>query len=201
MELLNQKIILRDFMEADIEDMIHWETVETEWQLWDAPWEYNENMLKFNPEAYREKALGSLKKLNNKDSMRRGFQICVNDEGKKHIGWCNSYEISDNFEYTHQGGHCTIGIAIPDLDARHKGYATAAWDLFLYYLLDNGIKEIYTQTWSGNVRVIGLIHKVGFEECNRIINCRNVRGQNFDALTFKLNLVKFRALHEALRLS
>ncbi len=23
---------------ADIEDRIYWETVETEWQLWDAPW-------------------------------------------------------------------------------------------------------------------------------------------------------------------
>lgn len=33
-------IILRDFKESDIEKKIYWKTVETEWQLWDGPWEH-----------------------------------------------------------------------------------------------------------------------------------------------------------------
>lgn len=37
---MNDKVILRDFKEGDIEKRIYWETSETEWQLWDAPWEY-----------------------------------------------------------------------------------------------------------------------------------------------------------------
>lgn len=40
MILMNDKVILRDFKEGDIEKRIYWETSETEWQLWDAPQEY-----------------------------------------------------------------------------------------------------------------------------------------------------------------
>ena len=35
-----QGILLRDMVESDIADYLRWETVETEWQLWDAPWMY-----------------------------------------------------------------------------------------------------------------------------------------------------------------
>jgi hypothetical protein len=34
------EVILRDFIQSDIEKRICWETEQTEWQLWDAPWEY-----------------------------------------------------------------------------------------------------------------------------------------------------------------
>ena len=32
-------LILRDFQESDIENRIEWDTKDTEWQDWDAPWE------------------------------------------------------------------------------------------------------------------------------------------------------------------
>ena len=38
--IITEDIILRDFIDTDIERRIYWEKVETEWQLWDAPWEY-----------------------------------------------------------------------------------------------------------------------------------------------------------------
>lgn len=63
--------------------------------------------------------------------------------------------------------------------------------LLIDYLRSNGVKDIYTQTWSGNLRVIGLATKIGFEECNRNLNERFVRGASYDGLTFKLNIIKF----------
>jgi RimJ/RimL family protein N-acetyltransferase len=196
-EIKNNKVILRDFIEADIEDEIYWETVETEWQLWDAPWEYDEGEI-FNPEEYRRKRLQWLEKEKEKDSnrVRWRFQICINDESRRHIGWCNSYNIDDNYEYVRGTGHCTIGINIPDMASRGKGYATAAWDLFIQYLLSNGVEAIYTQTWSGNERVLGLINKLGFEECGRKHNIRAVRGKLYDGLTFKLNMENYKRLRE-----
>ncbi|HAW71111.1 MAG TPA: hypothetical protein DCX37_08030, partial [Firmicutes bacterium] len=95
-------------------------------------------------------------------------------------------------------GHCTIGVDIPDLSARRKGYATAAWDLFIQYMISNGIKDIYTQTWSGNERVLGLMKKIGFEECNRIHGIRTVRGQCYDGLTFKLKWEKYKAFRASI---
>lgn len=37
----DSKVILRDFIESDIEKRISWETKHTEWKLWDAPWEFD----------------------------------------------------------------------------------------------------------------------------------------------------------------
>lgn len=189
MEIKNDKVILRDFIEADIEDKIYWETVEREWQLWDAPWENDEEV--FDKEKYRSERLEWLAKEKDENRMRYGFQICINDESQKHIGWCNVYHIDDNYKYIKGNGNCTIGIGIPDLSSRRKGYATYSWDLLIQYLLNNGIDEIYTQTWSGNNRVIGLMEKFGFEECNREYKIRIVRGQLYDGLTYKLNKKKY----------
>lgn len=190
MELIGDKVILRDFEESDINDVIRWETLETEWQLWDAPWE-NEAGNAFDAEKYRKDKLNQLEQKENENRIRRSFQICVNDEGRKHIGWCNSYNIDGHFEYTRERGFCTIGVDIPDLSARHRGYATAAWKLFIDYLSSNGFEDIYTQTWSGNERVLGLISKIGFEECQRKTGIRTVRGKSYDGLTFKLNWKKY----------
>ncbi|KAB3529505.1 GNAT family N-acetyltransferase [Alkaliphilus pronyensis] len=194
MVIKNDKVILRDFIESDIEDRIYWETVETEWQLWDAPWENDEES--FDLDSYRKERLEWLTKEKDENRTRWEFQICVNDESRKHIGWCNAYKIDDNFKYTNQDGHCTIGIDIPDLSLRRKGYATASWDLFIQYLSSQGVKDMYTQTWSGNERVIGLIKKVGFEECNREYGFRTARGQLYDGLTFKLNWEEYNDFHQ-----
>ena len=197
MEIKNCKVVLRDFIESDIDDRIYWETVETEWQLWDAPWEYNEGEM-FDTIGYRIERLAWLAKEKKKDEnrMRWSFQICINDESRKHIGWMNTYHIDDNYRFTRGEGHCAIGIDIPDMSSRRKGYATASWDLFIEYLLSNGVKDIYTQTWSGNVRVIGLMNKLGFEECNRVKGYRMIRGQLYDGLTFKLNKEKYNDFHK-----
>ena len=39
MEFKFRNVVLRDMGEADIEDEIRWNTVETQWAQWDAPWE------------------------------------------------------------------------------------------------------------------------------------------------------------------
>lgn len=192
MEIRNGKVILRDFVDTDIEDKIHWETVETEWQLWDAPWEYEQDEKPFDPEQYRSKMLERLSREKDEGRLRSGFQICIDNPDRTHIGWCNAYRIDDHYNYTKDGRYCAIGIDIPPLNARRCGYATAAWKLFIEYLISNGMDQIYTQTWSGNQGLIGLANELGFEECHREPGFRRVRGKRYDALTFRLNTDKFR---------
>lgn len=195
MKIIGQRVILRDPIKKDIEDRIRWETEETEWLDWDAPWEL-ENGEPFDPEEYRNLMNKKLSKPKNPNEIRYGFQICINNRTMKHIGWVNSYFIDDNYCYTANNGKLAIGIDIPDLNARRKGYATEAWCLFIRYLLDKGFEEIYTQTWSGNTRVIGLINKVGFVECDRKKNYHMVKGKLYDALTFKLDIGKFNEFYK-----
>jgi RimJ/RimL family protein N-acetyltransferase len=194
LELKNDLIILRDFIQSDIEDRIYWETVENEWQQWDAPWEYEgketEELTK-DLERYKDKMQLWAAQQKEESDLRTGFQICINDDSKKYIGWCNSYNMDENFEFTQSKGRCAIGINIPVMTARGKGYATSAMTLFIHYLIKKGKNEIYTQTWSGNQRMIGLANKLGFEECLRKTNTWEVSGQLYDDLTFKLNMKNF----------
>lgn len=75
-------VVLRDFIEADIEDYVRWETVETEWKLWDAPWEHEGETDEAGAAALDEdvawmrahaREMASLRD----DAPRRRFEICV----------------------------------------------------------------------------------------------------------------------------
>ena len=194
MELKNNLVILRDFIKSDIENRVYWETVENEWQLWDAPWEYEgkeKDELIRDLEEYKTKMLLLVAEQKDENDLRTGFQICINDDTKTYIGWCNSYNINENFEIIQTKGHCAIGINIPAMIARGKGFATSAMVLFIHYLMKNEVSEIYTQTWSGNKQMVGLATKIGFEECMRKSNIYELHGKLYDDLTFRLNIRKF----------
>lgn len=53
------------------------------------------------------------------------------------------------------------------------------------YYFDSGIRELYTQTWSGNARMIRCAEKLGFGVCKRNIGTREVNGLKYDGLTFR----------------
>lgn len=50
----------------------------------------------------------------------------------------------------------------------------------------NGADELYTQTWSGNVRMLRCAEKLGFVECNRNVATRQLDGKTYDGLTVRL---------------
>lgn len=192
-----QNIILRDFHESDIEKRIYWETEETEWQLWDAPWETDVTA------EEKEAALcdyvdtmhtwAERSRHAAEEEKRYAFQIAINDSEQTYIGWVSSYDIDDDYNYTEEEGHLAIGIDIPERSARGKGYACQALCAFIDYLFEHGETELYTQTWSGNERMIHIALKIGFEECCRKAGIRFVRGKTYDALTFRLNREKYRS--------
>ena len=79
-----------------------------------------------------------------------------------------------------------IGICICELDVWGHGIGTNALRAFMNYYFENGVPELYTQTWSGNTRMIRCGTKLGFKECNRYVGKREVEGKIYDALTFRL---------------
>ena len=173
MQLKNDNITLRYIQESDIKNYIDWTTVETEWQNWDAPWEQDENNDHF---LNWQKEL--IKKEPNDDKLE------IEAPTSEHIGWVSSYYVDKDKE------KLAIGIDIPPLNARGKGYGKAALILFMKHLFET--REIlYTQTWAGNLRMIGLAEKLGFIEVRRIKDLREVNGKKYDALTFAITKDEF----------
>ena len=194
MKIEYKDIILRDMTEEDIEDYIRWNTVETDWANWDAPWESLPDLLTFNPEEYRKKELEKLAK--PKDKIRWGFEI--ETPSGEHIGAVSSYMMNENFEWIPakdikpgDKAFRAVGISICESSFCEKGLGTKALAAFINYYFENGEEEIFTQTWSGNIRMIKCAEKLGFEECRRKKDLRLVRGEHYDGLTFRLGKEKF----------
>lgn len=195
MEISYKDIVLRDYRETDIEDDIRWNTVETQWALWDAPWETEEDLASFDPQKFREEELEKLKKLS--EGLRWSLELDTADG--VHIGGVNAYLIDEHFQWVResdlkqgQKSFPALGIEINESSYWNKGFGTRALAAYIRYFLDNGREELYLQTWSGNFRMLRCAEKLGFIECNRAVGLRHVRGEVYDGLTFKLDVEKFR---------
>jgi RimJ/RimL family protein N-acetyltransferase len=173
MDIHGEKVLLRDMRAEDTADYVHWNTVEKEWQQeWDAPWEYTEESL----ETVTAWAAKMVTKNLAPPEIRSRFEICLLDG--EHIGWVSSYFMDDDKD------KLAIGIDIPPVIHRGKGYGREAWELFIRYLRGKGINDIYTQTWSGNTKMIKMAESTGFKEIRRLKGHRFFRGRVYDALTF-----------------
>lgn len=193
MEIKYRDIVLRDMTESDIDDEIRWNTVETEWALWDAPWEMEVELPKFDPEAFRREQLENLQK--PKDDLRWHFEL---DTAGCHIGSVNSYLIDENWEWIRlrdvkpgQKTYRTLGIEINESRYWSRGLGRQALTAFARYYLEKGYPDLCLQTWSGNVRMIKCAEKLGFTECSREAGIRQVRDGIYDGLTFRLDLDRF----------
>lgn len=173
-----EKIKLKKFEEKDLKKIKEWYTDITEWKLWDAPWEeveYNEEKQRI----YRRQRTENLPCFE--------YEIIYD---KKHIGWISAYYMTDDFKYNgiKKTNNIAIGIDIPDENMRGKGIGVKALKEYLRYFKKLGYLKIYTQTWSGNTRMVHVAEKVGFKEINRFKEIRNVNGKKYDALTFVIDL-------------
>ena len=198
MEIKHKNIILRDMRESDIDDEIRWNTVQTEWALWDAPWETEEELRDFDPEQHRKKELEWLAK--PKPDHRRSLEIDTADG--VHIGAVNCYCIDEDHNWMEKApqdeeerrrARWAVGIEICEPAYWNGGWGAQALAAFVRYHLDGGYVDLYTQTWSGNFRMVALAEKLGFRECRRKVGIRQVRGGTYDGLTFRLDRDAFEA--------
>ncbi len=185
MKIEFENIVLRDMIEADIEDYVRWFTTQTEWSDWDAPWEPIESDEETERNSWRE--YYEAVKNRPDDARRWKFEIEWNGQ---HIGWVSAYYIDDRFEWVGkvedgQTVHLALGIDICESDVRGRGIGTNALRAFMNYYFAQGYSELYTQTWSGNTRMLRCAEKLGFVECDRDVGIREVGGQKYDGLTFK----------------
>ncbi len=196
MEIRYKDIVLRDFRESDIKDEIRWNTVETQWALWDAPWEMEEAIAEFDPAAYRAKAMAELAR--EPEDFRWCFEL--DTVQGVHIGGVNAYLIDESYQWIAEKNvrpgqkvYPALGIEIEESAYWGRGLGAQALEAFALYFLENGRKELYLQTWSGNTRMVRLAQRLGFVICDRKAGIRRVRGADYDGLTFRMDEDAFRA--------
>ena len=87
------------------------------------------------------------------------------------------------FEYARERG-----IDIPEKMYRYHGYGTIVLKKYIDYLIFNNQKEIFIQTWSGNIPMIKVIERLGFTEYIRKKDYREVNNKKYDAITYLLKV-------------
>ena len=196
MEIKYRDIVLRDMRQSDIDDEIRWNTVETEWALWDAPWEMEVELPKFDPKAYRREMEEALQR--PREDFRWEFEL--DTAQGVHIGAVNAYLIDENWEWIRrrdvkpgQKTHRALGIEINEHRYWSSGLGTQALAAFIRYHLEHGCSELCLQTWSGTIRMIRCAQRLGFLECHRQTGNRQVRGESYDGLTFRLDVERFQS--------
>ena len=188
-------IILRNMINSDIEDDIRWNTIETEWALWDAPWEMEGVISEFNPEIYREKTKQQIAESKDRSHDDFRWELELDYMDGTHIGSVNTYLIDESYEWirdikdikTESAYYYALGIEINEPSFWNKGVGTNALTAYIRYHFQHDHLNIALQTWSGNLRMIHCAQKIGFKEVDREKNFRYVRGEFYDGLTFLLD--------------
>ena len=168
-------VVLRDRRFEDIDDYVRWFCTPMDWQRWDAPWEMQGELP--DPETKRARLVERFPL--ELPEVRKVFE--VDGPSGAHLGWTNRYRIPGPPELV------AIGINLPDVERGGRGVGTIAFALHAAYRFRHDeLTELYTETWSGNVRMIGLAHRVGFLECSREPQVAEVRGIRYDGVRFSV---------------
>lgn len=191
MEIRYKDILLRDMIEADIDDWLRWYNEDTAWSDWDAP---DEELERVEAESYRAEQLRRLSV--PLEGMRSFFEIATADG--HHIGMVTSYAIGPDFKWlswrdARERGDFSFTVGIDICDSRFwgRGYGTRALAAFIRYLLEERMGPLYLQTWSGNERMLRSAAKLGFVECFRRKGDRFIRGGVYDSITLRLDETQF----------
>ncbi len=196
-KIVYKDIVLRDMVESDIEDDIRWNTEQTEWALWDAPWEMEEALAGFDPAIYRDKErkrISDAAERRASDGFRWEVELDYRDG--THIGSLNTYLIDEDYEWVGREGvngvfYYALGIEINEPSFWNKGIGKAALCAYIEHHFEHGHFNIALQTWSGNKRMVKCAEHIGFKEVDREIGFRKVRGEVYDGLTFVLDADEF----------
>lgn len=200
-KIVYKDIVLRDMVESDVEDDIRWNTEQTEWALWDAPWEMEEALACFDPAAYREKELKRIADAAERrayDDFR--WEVELDHRDGTHIGSLNTYLIDEEYEWVEWVGregmngvfYYALGIEINEPSFWNSGIGKDALCAYIEHHFEHGHFNIALQTWSGNIRMVKCAERLGFKIVDREIGFRKVRGEVYDGLTFVLDADEFR---------
>ena len=173
LQLTNGDIVLRDLLPSDADDLLRWQMTDTEWKRWDAPWQHSTPPDEALVRARIEERLRT-----PPADIRTRFEICLTNGA--HIGWMSTGHLSGLETRT------AIGIDIIKPEDRGDGRGERAFTTYIHYLFSNGLTEVYTQTWSGNLPMVGLAGKCGFTLYERTPGTHEVDGRLYDRLVFRL---------------
>lgn len=174
----SKRLILRDMMLKDLDTWAHWMGSGHEWRKLDGPY-YRDDPSELELVDMIAKARKRLTGEPEYPPVRQRLAIAL-IESDAFIGQVTRYWISQETNWT------AIGITIYDPQHWGKGYGYEALGLWSEYLFENepSFVRLDMRTWSGNIGLMRVAEKLGYQQeaCFRM--ARIVDGEYYDGLGY-----------------
>lgn len=173
-----RRVILRDPIEPDLDDLRYWLGPDQLWQELDGP--YYPKPAAAQIEAMIERLRESIS--NRAFPVLRRNLIISDSASDALLGRVSWYWESEETNWL------SIGIVLYDPATWRCGYGHEALGLWCDYLFTAmpEIVRLDLRTWSGNRGMMALATKLGFQEEARFRRARIVRGEYFDGMGYGL---------------
>jgi len=171
-QITGKHLLLRDIQDKDRDALIHWLQSHHDWHKTDGPY-YPPTPTEKIPPLVNEWLDG------HKHEFRR--RLLVADRHTDDVvGMVTRYWISQETNWS------AIGIVIYDPDNWGKGYGYEALGMWCEYLFSqrSDFVRLDLRTWSGNIGMIKLAEKLGFQCEATFRKARIVAGDYYDGLGY-----------------
>jgi putative hydrolase of HD superfamily len=171
-----KSVVLRDWEIGDLEPLARWHTGEQEWKLWDGP--YFPQLTEAERDAWISRMRERIEQ-ENFPFPRNG--MCVADrDSNAMVGGVSSYW------QIRESNWLSVGITLYDPKLRGRGLGYEALGMWCEYLFCGmePLSRLDLRTWSGNIQMVKLAEKLGFQEEARFRMAHTVREKSYDGLGF-----------------
>ena len=178
-ELLNIKgasVRVRDWKAKDLKVFRYWNTGQHEWMKFNGPYYPQKSEAEINEHLHT--LLAQIEE--GKFPSPRSRVVIATNETDTLIGTLSWYWQSKETNWL------SVGIAIYDHGFWGKGIGQEALEIWCQYLFDTlpEIVRLDLRTWSGNIGMMILAEKLGFQMEARFRKARIVDGQYYDSIGY-----------------
>ncbi len=168
------KINIRPWQIKDIDPYVYWQQPNHKWQQLDGPY-----YPKSTPEQVERLAVKIKHKIENNEPIPQRYVI-ANASADEMVGTVTWYWESQETNWL------SVGIVVFDESNWGQGIGCEALGLWSQHLFDTmpELVRLDLRTWSGNIGMMKLAEKCGYQEEARFRMARIVNGDYFDGMGY-----------------
>jgi len=168
-------ILLRHFTLEDLPGYRAWLQPDQEWHLWNGP--YGAPMDSAQVDLRVERLRGLIEDGTLRLPPIERAVVAMADDPEGLVGMVSWHWEAEESDWRR------MGVSVFDPDVRGRGTGTEALRIWTDYLFENTeVVRLDFSTWSGNTRMLGVGHRLGFVEEARFREAREVRGERYDSV-------------------
>ncbi|MFK4834711.1 GNAT family N-acetyltransferase [Microbacterium sp. ZW T2_14] len=187
-------VIVRAFEEGDLEAYRRWLQPEQEWHRWDGPYFAKASAPEIDERLDRFRGRIASGEYAAESPLSRAV-IVREDAPDEMVGSVSWHWESEESDWRR------MGLTVYDPATRGRGVGTEALRIWTDHLFSTtDVVRLDYSTWSGNARMLGVGHRLGFSEEARFRDAREVRGERYDSVVMGVLRAEWEALpvHAAL---